>query len=581
MSDIEFRVTADRSAIEVRTLESTVRVTTRLKELDPAVNARRMHGQVVIGFEDASRLLGSPASKLIAADAETQRILGNRARLRESSRDVLDEVHTILESGEEAARQLIHDLTLPVDLDDHQATNVAIMTVRNGWGACVFDEQGTGKTLSVIAAFDVLVERGEADVLIVIAPKSMVAEWAAEFRQFAGNLYRVSILEGDRLARARALESGADVVVLNYEAAVSLSPNLTLLARRTRAVLAVDESFFVKNPRAIRSQAVAELREWCTRCFVLCGTPAPNAPHDLVAQFDLVDFGLTFSGVALDTDRTTAAGQVRAILDRRGVYLRTLKRQALPDLPQRVFSEVHVELASEQRASYESALDDLIIDLEATIESAYVRRIQSFLERRNALLRICSDPSPLIPGYQEIPAKIGALDRLLGELIGDGEKVVLWSFYRASLDRIASRYAHYGVARIDGSIPNIADRRDAVRRFQEDDETMLFVANPAAAGAGLTLHRSRLAIYESFSNQAAHYLQSLDRIHRRGQDRPVEYMALIASGTIEEIEYARLLEKANRQAELLGDDPVDPRPSRKLLLDELLEARRLLEAVPT
>ena len=55
-----------------------------------------------------------------------------------------------------------------------------------------------------------------------------------------------------------------------------------------------------------------------------------------------------------------------------------------------------------------------------------------------------------------------------------------------------------------------------MRKFQEDSRTMLFVANPAAAGAGLTLHKSHIAIYESMSNQAAHYLQSLDRIHRRG-----------------------------------------------------------------
>ena len=98
---------------------------------------------------------------------------------------------------------------------------------------------------------------------------------------------------------------------------------------------------------------------------------------------------------------------------------------------------------------------------------------------------------------------------------------MVWSFYRSSLDRIAQRYSSYGVARIDGSVTSSADRRDAVKSFQEDDETMLFLGNPAAAGAGLTLHRSRVAIYESLSNQAAHYLQSLDRIHRRGQNREV------------------------------------------------------------
>jgi SNF2 family DNA or RNA helicase len=210
-------------------------------------------------------------------------------------------------------------------------------------------------------------------------------------------------------------------------------------------------------------------------------------------------------------------------------------------------------------------------------DAEYGRRVASVLERRSALLRICSDPGPLIPGYEETPAKISALDDILADLITRrGEKTIVWSFYRSSLDRIATRYEDYGVARIDGSVAGVGERREAVRRFQHDDATMLFVGNPAAAGAGLTLHRARVAVYESLSAQAAHFLQSLDRIHRRGQKRLVEYVTLLGSGTIEETEYARLLDKAGRQANLLGDAPTE-RPTRTLFLDELLTSRRLLD----
>ena len=102
----------------------------------------------------------------------------------------------------------------------------------------------------MIAAFDVLVERNEADVLVVVAPKSMVGEWAAEFRRFAGDLYRVAVADGTRQEKAAALRQGADVVVVNYEGAVALEEDLRLLARGRRVVLAVDESFNVKNPDA-------------------------------------------------------------------------------------------------------------------------------------------------------------------------------------------------------------------------------------------------------------------------------------------------------------------------------------------
>jgi SNF2 family DNA or RNA helicase len=131
--------------------------------------------------------------------------------------------------------------------------------------------------------------------------------------------------------------------------------------------------------------------------------------------------------------------------------------------------------------------------------------------------------------------------------------------------------------RIDGSVSDVAVRREAIRSFQEDDGIRIFLGNPAAAGAGLTLHRSRVAIYESMSNQAAHFMQSLDRIHRRGQERDVEYVVLLCRGTLEETEYQRLLDKTDAQADVLGD-PTPVRPTRQVLLDELVSAKVRLEA---
>ena len=191
-------------------------------------------------------------------------------------------------------------------------------------------------------------------------------------------------------------------------------------------------------------------------------------------------------------------------------------------------------------------------------------------------MRICSDPAAVIPGYSETPSKTVALDLVINDLVGQDEKIVIWSFYRASLDRIAARYAEHGLVRIDGSVTEISERREAVRSFQQDPAIRIFLGNPAAAGAGLTLHAARYSVYESLSNQAAHFLQSLDRIHRRGQTRDVHYITLLCTGTIEETEYQRLIDKADRQADLLGDPP-DPRPTRSVLLDELTG---LLAAAP-
>ncbi len=206
------------------------------------------------------------AAKLLSAESltwapEARRVVSNRQAVRERAPGIAAAAAAIREADPAALRDRLGDTTLVEILDEHQLRNVALMTVDGGWGTCIFDEQGTGKTPMLIAAFDVLVERDEADILVVVAPKSMVGEWAEEFRRFCGDLYRVATVDGSRRRRAAALAEGADVVVLNYEATIPLREDLRLLATQSRVVLAVDESYNVKNPGAARTTAVSELRE--------------------------------------------------------------------------------------------------------------------------------------------------------------------------------------------------------------------------------------------------------------------------------------------------------------------------------
>jgi SNF2 family DNA or RNA helicase len=508
---------------------------------------------------------------------DARQVADNRSRVAQAAPSVVAAVRQIKQLGVAEALTTIGNWT-GISLDDHQVVNVAAMTHPQGWGACVLDEQGTGKTVTTIAAFDRLVESGEINTLLLAAPKSMVGEWQAEFHRFLGDLYDVVVLDGARSARTRQLHSGGDVFVCGYETLVAHEDDMVLLAKRAKVLLVVDESHNVKNPEAARSHAARRVREYCSRCFVLCGTPAPNRAEDVVPQFDLVDFGYTFADWAPTDVPEVNRRTIAARIHERGVFTRNLKSVVLRDLPGRTVTEVPVELAPQQRRAYEAALRDLIVDLRSTSPDEFRRRILSFLERRAALLRICSNPTSLVPDYAETPAKLLALDGILDRIVSAGDKAVVWSFYRDSLNAIASRYNHFGVARIDGTVSDIGVRREAVRLFQEDEETRIFVGNPAAAGAGITLHRARVAVYESISNQAAHWMQSLDRIHRRGQTREVEYLLLVCQNTLEEVEFARVRAKAADQADLLGDPAEATPPSRTAMLEELLTYGRLIGA---
>lgn len=509
---------------------------------------------------------------------EARRFVENRQHVASVHSRVFEALGRIRSGGTGLAEQMIADSDGLAVLDGHQVVNVAAMTLPDSPGLCVFDEQGAGKTVTLIFAFDLLMERDEADTAVIIAPKSMLGEWPKDLARFRGDIYRTSVLTGTAREKRRRLADGADIFVTNFETAVSMEGELRALmrARTGRTVLAIDESFFIKSLDAKRTRALRRLREWAGRAYVLCGTPAPNSPSDLVQQFSLVDFGYCFAGVELPADRELAAPVVQTAIEDRGLFLRHLKADVLPDLPLKRFQRVLVSMEEQQANLYRATLDGLVADAEAVDEAGFVRRRASFLARRSALLQICSNPKGLSETYSETPAKLVALDGLVEQLVGrHREKVVIWSFYTASVEAIAERYAQYGVVRYDGTVSDVAVRRDAVQRFQDDDETMVFVANPAAAGAGLTLHRARVAIYESLSNQAAHYLQSLDRIHRRGQERDVEYVVMLCDSTIEVSEYDRLVQKEQAAQELLRDQ-VDAPITREAFLADVRKAAALL-----
>jgi SNF2 family DNA or RNA helicase len=444
-------------------------------------------------------------------------------------------------------------------LDPAQAMAVEAMTVDNLLGLCLFDEQGSGKTVMTIAAFDALKCKNKIDAMIVICPKSMVSEWPKDISRFLGAKYKVEIAEaGGRRQKYEAALRNFDVLITNYEGVDTMLVALSASASMHRYLLVIDESYYLKNSDSFRSETVAKLRDKCHKCYVLCGTPAPNSCHDLVNQFDLADLGFTFGGFKRSKDPVLDWDKIASLIESRGMFIRRLKPEILKHVPKKNFHVVRVELAGKQSLMYEKARSELELELRSLNNETFKKCLVTYFQRRAALLQICSCPAALDPTISGASAKYLVLDKLLDELIPHGKKVVLWSFYKKSLDEVYNRYLKYKPVRVDGSIPS-SIRKEAVRSFQEDPSIMLFIGNPAAAGAGITLHSAYNAIYLSYSNQAAHYLQSLDRIHRRGQvSNEVNYYLLICKNTIEETEIIRLRGKEIRQHDLLGDHIVWP-----------------------
>jgi SNF2 family DNA or RNA helicase len=454
-------------------------------------------------------------------------------------------------------------------LDKHQVEAVAAIAAPSLKGIAIFDEQGTGKTIMALAAFEWLRERGDVQRLLVISPKSVLSAWQVQCKKFLGNRYRAILLGGSAAERRRTLLCSHDILLVGYETAVASENILRTIisARPFSYMLVVDESYFVKNPATARAQVVERLRTSCERAVVLCGTPAPNSALDVVNQVNIADGGVTFAGRNISRDTEAAYTEVAEALQD-AIYLRRLKDEVLPEIPPKQIEKVYIELTSHQRSLYNHIRDEIVLEVQGVDDREFARRLNFFMAKRVRLLQVCSNPRMLDPLYDEVPAKIRALDHIISELVGGMEKkVVIWSYFRASLEYVAERYRKYGVVRIDGTVARVRDRLCAVEKFQNDSSTRIFVGNAAAAGAGITLTAAHHAIYESLSNQAAHYLQSVDRIHRRGQFEHAVSHILIASNTIEEQEYQSLMKKERLGRELLGDRYEEPMTRERFLAD--------------
>jgi SNF2 family DNA or RNA helicase len=445
-------------------------------------------------------------------------------------------------------------------LEKKQAAAVEAMLVDGLPGFCLFDEQGSGKTVMILAVLDILCTQKRIDFALIVAPKSMCSEWADTFERFLPGKYSIQVVDGSKKERSAAILGRADVLIMNFEQLAAHEVFLRAVCESRKTAFVADESFYLKNPGAQRSEAALRIRAFCAVGYVLCGTPAPNAPADIVHQFNLADNGFTFSGFRPTGEATVDLPTIRSILSDRGIFIRRLKGEILAHVPEKRFRIHGAVMHGRQREMYEKAERELLVELRSFDNKVFRKRLSYYLQRREALLQICACPSSIDPLFQGSSAKLAVLEALANQILSQSErKVVVWSFYKAGLDAAERLLSKYGTARVDGSVG--ADlRKRAIRSFQENPNTRVFIGNPAAAGAGITLHAAADAIYFSYPKQAAHHLQSIDRIHRRGQKaNETTCHLIVCERTVEESVVAQLRNKELRQADLLGD--VTPWPA--------------------
>jgi SWI/SNF-related matrix-associated actin-dependent regulator 1 of chromatin subfamily A len=413
----------------------------------------------------------------------------------------------------------------------------AIQYVIDTPSAAIFDEQGLGKTKIVIDAFCELMRTGAIDAALVVAPMSLVFNWEAEVRKHS-RLIPV-VLRGSKREKKYRFMTGANFYLVNYEALASQRDIFRKLVDSRRFAVALDESTRIKTPTTQAAESVFAVTENAVRRVIMTGTPIANRPADLWSQFFFLDrgelLGTDYAAFVArtDPDSETAEDDLRALSVKiMASSIRRLKDDVL-ELPDKTYIAHSIELAGPQLEMYTRCARDLVVELRALSGDAYIHEIDNVLEKLLRLVQIASNPGLVDPLFPAPVAKLDHLEHLVGDLLTRHEKVIVWSSFVENIECICRRLSEYEPFKIHGGV-SAEERASIVPAFQDSARHTVLVANPAAAREGLTLTRASAAVYVDRTFNLVDYLQSQDRIHRIGQDRPCEIHKLVAKHTVDE-----------------------------------------------
>lgn len=409
-------------------------------------------------------------------------------------------------------------------------------------GACLADDMGLGKTIQVIALLLALKgdSAGNTPASVLVAPASLLANWAAEIERFAPSLHvLIAHPSFTPAADLKALDAASfasvDLVITTYG---SLQ-RLPVLESMTWRLAILDEAQAIKNPGAKQTRAVKKLN--ARSRIALTGTPVENRLSDLWSIFDFTHPGLlgsdkVFAGFARRLAEKESFGPLRELV--RPYILRRLKtdKSVIADLPDKTELKAYCHLSPAQAALYQRSVKELAAELESAQDIGRRGVVLAFLMR---FKQICNHPSQWLGDNAWDEPRSGKLARLreITEVIAaKQEKMLVFTQFREATEPLAAFlggiFGRAGLV-LHGATA-VAKRRELVQRFQEDELTPFMVLSLKAGGAGLNLTAaSHVVHFDRWWNPAVEN-QATDRAFRIGQVKNVLVHKFVCRGTVED-----------------------------------------------
>lgn len=418
-------------------------------------------------------------------------------------------------------------------------------------GAMLAFDMGTGKTLTAIA----LIVNGEHKKVLIVCPKSVMSVWPDEIRYAKVQNFRVCTLDGNQRVARKAIRLRNEIAIaeskgenfigiVNYDA-VWREEIAKVVLNHEWDVLVGDELHRAKSysNTARAAKFMAKIGRQSRRRIGLTGTPMPHSPLDIFAQYKMLDpgiFGDNFHKFKMKYAVMGGYGGKQVIgfknQEDLSVKFKSISFQVSKDvlkLPEAIHSYRTCDLTARARKIYNELDKQLFAEIEeGTISPANamvkVLRLQQLtsgyvsLDDSGGLVEVCT-------------AKRDLLKDLLLDIPHD-EPVIIFCRFTADIGNVRKVCADKEVGR---DVGELSGKMNNLKEWQ-DGKTNVLATQIRSGGVGIDLVRARYCIYYSIGHSLGDYLQSLDRSHRYGQTRTVNYYHLLAENTIDQKVYNAL-----------------------------------------
>ena len=571
--------------VPVDTLETPIWTRLKLAIRTKRIEHTVANGAINLSWPDALgvvRELGSKSSQIslnfrFRPEGEAEGKLRTFAEQIRKTRAQRSQVNEVLTTGEIDARLKKMGFTKR-QLRDFQLRDLShLLALSNGAN---FSVPGAGKTTVTFGLH--MLTRQPGHHFIVVAPKAAFQAWMDIVDECMDEdapddgYESFTLLIGSEEETRKALCSGVTRFIISYDMAIRQQGLLASHFAKTPIHLVLDESHRMKAGwQSQRGAFFLRTADDPVRRDILSGTPMPQSASDIESQLDFLWPG---HGYGIEISHGKAPRDVLGEL-----YVRTTKTEL--GLPPAKRHFIDVSMDSGQLALYSIVRNEFLRNYSKQISRGMGDAL--FLKARRSVMRLLQlsvNPTLALSAMANDDVKVDSaiVDQVLEEghsakiravmdhaytLARNGKKCVIWSIFTDTIHSMVSALADLNPVFIHGGVPSgfsedPETREGRIRRFHQDPGCFVLVANPAAAGEGISLHTvCHNAIFADRSYVSTHYLQSIDRIHRLGLAPDDEtHIHIYRSkappviGSIDMSVSRRLVEKIRNMQQLL-DDP--------------------------